>query len=134
MRFLKMLLIFSMLANIQFAFANERCKSCAKLDNLTAKLAGNEAGSLQQARHQIETFEFSKARGLRRLEISSFVKLGAVAIAKDPSGDSDSYFYNAYLEDKPRFDQAIAELPEYERALIRKSLKDTAATMRNGNG
>lgn len=110
------------------------CTQCSLLEASLAKLNARRPGAIDEVQNRLAEFQFSKKREIRQKEIMVFVRMASVAILLDDSGDSDSYFYNAYSEYPKEFDQALQKLPRVERLRVMKSLKDTMSIMREGNG
>src|SRR5687768_7965720 len=95
--------------------AAQACTQCSLLEASLAKLNARRPGAIDEVQRRLSEFQFSKKREIRQKEIMVFVRMASAAILLDDSGDSDSYFYNAYSEYPNEFDQALQRLPRIER-------------------
>lgn len=127
-------LIIAVASISSFAADAKPCQRCGELDAVTAKLKKKDPDAIEIAQDKLREFQFDKNLEIRRQEIVSFVNMGLEAIDRDDSGESDSYFLNAYKEDKTSFNLAIAKLPEAQQKRIKRSLGATAHSLKHGNG
>ncbi|NJL26246.1 MAG: hypothetical protein HC902_14570 [Calothrix sp. SM1_5_4] len=107
--------------------------SCRDLESVTERLKGKPSeGLLEEAREALQNFDFSGEATPKDADVECYVKFAVWAIRKDPSGDADSYFYNAYLIAPSVFDSAIRKLDGKSRRELMDSIKNTREIYQKG--
>lgn len=137
MKTILIVLTLTFIVSLNKAVASVNLTDLRRLNNLSVKEITDEV--LVEMQKALQEFNFTKSISknksdqiLQQQEAMAFLELAYKAINADVSGDSDSYFYNAYSENSDLLKKTMALLPSHKKVALEESLKNTKEVDKNG--